>query len=289
MEIPEFTLSNGVGIPAVGLGTHLLHGKSLANIISESLDLGIRLIDTAWYYHNEKETARIIRRSGADRERLFITSKVTGAQLYGRKRYFHLFKRNVRQAYEDSCRRLKTDYLDLFLLHSWQFKDDEYEQLLELYDKGMVRAIGVTQATADRLQSLKEKFGMLPHVNEIHVQPLLTKARTLEYSKRNGVQSQVISAIKGRDGRLFQNPVILNIAKRHNVGIRQVIYRWLFQQDLCYLTRTGNPEHLKSNIDIFRFALSDREMYDISSLNCGISFVPYEFEGTLSEVCHSKM
>lgn len=288
MEIPEFTLSNGVRIPAVGLGTHLLHGNLLSNIISVSLDLGIRLIDTAWYYKNEKEIGRIIRKSGADRESLFLTSKVTGAQLYGRKRYFHLFKRNVEQAYTDSCRRLKTGYLDLFLLHSWQFTDDEYEQLLRLYDKGLVRAIGVTQATADRLEALKDKFGILPHVNEIHVQPLLTKTRTLEYSKKNGVQSQVISAIKGNDDRLFKNPVILNIAKKYNVGVRQVIYRWLFQQNLCYLTRTGNPNHLKSNIDIFSFALSNQEMSDIDSLNCGISFVPYDYEGTFSNSSQSK-
>lgn len=282
IEIPEHTLNNGVNIPVIGFGTHTLRGTQLENMIIESLDLGLRLIDTAWSYDNEREIGRIIKRLGVDRDRLFLTSKVTGAQLYGRKRYLHLFKRNVIQSYEDSCKKLKTDYLDLFLLHSWQFKDDEYEQLLNLYQMGKVRAIGITQATMERMQDLENKFGLLPHVNQIHVQPLLTKVNTLTYSKKNGVQSQVISATLGHDVRLFQNPRILQIANRYGIGVRQVIYRWLFQRGLCFLTRTGNPGHLKSNINIFNFNLTKEEMSYISSLDCGVSFVPYEYEGKYS-------
>lgn len=193
-----------------------------------------------------------------------------------------IFTYLISKAYEDSCRRLKTDYLDLFLLHSWLFKDDEYEQLLELYHSGRVKAIGVTQATADRLKELKEKFGELPHINQIHVQPLLTKNTTLQFCADNGIQGLVISAVKGSDKRLFQSPVVLAIAKKYKVDIRQIVYRWLFQKNLCYLTRTSNPQHLKSNIDVFDFKLTDTEMAAISNLNCNVSFVPYESEGIYS-------
>jgi len=277
--IPDITLSNGIGMPAIGLGTHTLHGKKLESIIKTAIDNGIRLIDTAWMYGNEKEIGRIIKDSNIPRDNLFLVSKVTGAQIYGRKRYFHLFKQNVIEAYEDSCRRLKTDYLDLFLLHSWQFKDNEYEQLLKLYESDRVRSIGVTQASAKRLEELNEKFGILPHVNQIHVQPLLTKKATLKYSRDNGVQSLVISACKGNNPKLFENPILINLARQYNVSIRQIVYRWLFQLHLGILTRTSNPDHLAENIDIFDFELSNKEMNDISSLNCNISFVPYEAEG----------
>lgn len=283
MDIPQIPLRNGIMMPVIGLGTHTLHGNNLKYIIEESYNYGVRLIDTAWYYRNEKEIGRILKNIHIQRENIFLTSKVTGAQLYGRKRYLHLFKRNVKQAYEDSCRRLKTDYLDLFLLHSWQFNDNEYEQLIELYQAGNVRSIGITQATSDRLNDLKVKFGILPHVNEIHVQPFLTKKQTLQFSKENGVQSQVISAVKGGDPRLLHNPLLLSIAKKYNVNTRQVVYRWILQQNLCFLTRSSNIQHFKNNIDIFKFSLSNEEMSEIDSLNCGESFVPYEFEGSYSE------
>jgi len=277
--IPDITLSNGISMPAIGLGTHTLHGSMLETIIKTAIENGIRLIDTAWMYGNEKEIGRIIKESKIPRDNLFLVSKVTGAQIYGRKRYFHLFKQNVREAYEGSCRRLKTDYLDLFLLHSWLFKDDEYEQLLNLYECGRVRSIGITQASAERLKELKEKFDVLPHVNQIHVQPLLTKEATLKYSRDNDVQSLVISAVKGNNHKLFKDPILIGLARQHNVSIRQIVYRWLYQLHLGILTRTSNPDHLVENIDIFDFELSNREMKDISSLNCNISFVPYEREG----------
>lgn len=93
MNIPEIALRNGVTIPVIGLGTHLLHGRQLQIILETSYNLGIRLIDTAWYYHNEKEIGKYLKALNIQREDVFLTSKVTGAQLYGRKRYFHLFNK----------------------------------------------------------------------------------------------------------------------------------------------------------------------------------------------------
>lgn len=281
MKIPNILLSDGNQMPMIGLGTHELHGETLQTCVKAAYELGVRMYDTAWLYENEEELGHALKKQGIKREDVFLVSKCTGAQLWGRKRYFHLFKKTVKQCYEESCKKLGTDYLDLFMLHSWEFKDEDYKQIVDLKCSGQIKSFGITQATKERIEEVYKLTGIYPQVQQLHIQPLLTKEDTIGYMHKHNIAALSISIFKGNHPELLRDPVLEEISMAHNVTTRQVILRWLIQQNIGFLTRSSNPKHISQNVDIWGFELSDVEMKIISGMNKNLSFVPYEREGVL--------
>ena len=283
-------LNNGVEMPQVGLGTFLIPKDELSKTIGEAYRLGYRQFDTAWRYHNEREISEAFKEYGIKREDVFITTKVNADALYrfgyyyGKHRICNIrnFK-SIRDAILESFDNLQTDYVDLFLVHwPWPMYRKMYKELEKLYEEGRIRAIGVSSFTIGHLKALKECSEIVPAVNQFEISPLNTHKQLIRYCQENGIQVEAMStfshfrSIEPRP-EILENPVIRPIAERHNKSIAQVILRWLIQQDIAIIPKTWNFDHLKENINIFDFSLSDEEMAVIDSLDLGkcLNYNPY--------------
>jgi len=257
---PVKTLSNGVAMPAVGLGTWPMDDAAAENTVHLALDLGYRLIDTAENYNNETGVGRGIRNAGIDREALFLTTK------FNRK--WHSID-GVRQACEASLRRLGVDYIDLFLIH-WPNPDqgrfvEAFEGLLKLLDAGKVRAIGTSNFKPAHLQALFAR-GFVPHLNQIQLDPYHLRDDLTRIHADRGIVTGAWSPI-GRGGDLLGDPAIREMALRHGRTPAQIVLRWHVQHGVIPTPKSANPERLAQNLDLFDFSLSATELQTLDRLD----------------------
>lgn len=288
MEYCKF--NNGVRMSMVGLGTYGLPNKDMKNILSSAFDLGYNRIDTAWKYNNEKTIGVALKELGIPRDEVFIISKLHLNDLYlnikgHRIPYLHIPTKTIKKSFEQSCKRLKTDYLDLYILH-WPFPNYEYmwEEVSKIYEEGRVRAIGVTYFTEKHLDNLKRVSDIIPAYNQIELSPYNTNKELIPYCQNRGIHVEGYSTFGvGRtnvnaDVDLLKNPVILDIANKYEKSSNQIILRWVVQQSVSVIPRSKNSKHQKENIEIFDFELSDTEMQAIDTLNQGkyAWFNPYK-------------
>lgn len=283
-------LNNGVIMPQIGLGTFLIPKDKLSKTICCAYELGYRQYDTAWRYHNEVEIGEILRSNGIKREDVFITTKVNADALYrfgyryGKHRICNIrnFK-SIRQVIEESFKNLNTEYIDLFLVHwPWPMYKDMYRELTKIYHEGRIRAIGVSSFTIGHLESLKEISDVKPMVNQIEMSPLNNQKELVDYCQRNGIVIEAMSTFshyRSVEPRLeiLENPIIKPIAEKHHKSIAQTVLRWLIQKDVIVIPKTWDENHLKENIDILDFELTDQEMAIIDSLDQGkcLNYNPY--------------
>lgn len=284
------TLNNSIIIPKVGLGTFGLSKENFINIINFAYSVGYRLLDTAWKYQNESLIGKSIKDLHIDRKNLFITTKFSEDSLYrfgyfyGKKKIFNIpnFK-SIRNIIFESFRNLNTDYIDLFLIH-WPYPKylKVYEILSDLYNQGKIKAIGVSSFTKEHIESLKEVSDIIPSVNQIEISPLNTQKNLIEFCQQQGIAVEAMSTFshfRSNEPRMeiFNNPILKKIAYNHNKTVTQIVLRWLTQQDIIVIPKSNNFEHIKENIDIFDFNLSDQEMMEIDSLDQGkcLNYNPY--------------
>lgn len=269
------TLNNGVLMPILGLGTVSLPIDKMDVVIGSAYDAGYRLFDMAWHYYNEEAIGRAFKELSIPREELFLTNKIHAENLYfgGRLRKYDIPKRTVKKAFDNSCKQLQTDYLDLYLVH-WPFRQYEHlwEEVIKLYESGRVRSIGVCSFEPEHLTNL-ERFGVKPAVNQFEISPYTTRKSLIQYCQREGIQVEAFSAFGvGRyyEGtpNIMENSILSSIADVHNKTVAQVILRWLIQQDIIAIPRSKNPVRQKENISIFDFELDQEEMVVINALNC---------------------
>lgn len=286
----RLTLNNGVEMPQIGLGTFLIPKDKLPQTLIEAYRLGYRNFDTAWRYYNEKEIADTFRSVGINRKDLFITTKVNADALYKNPYYYGwhsiLNRRNsksIRDAILESFDNLGTDYIDLFLVHwPWPMYLKMYEELTKLYHEGRIRAIGVSSFTIGHLKSLKDVSDVTPAVNQIEISPLNTQKELIKYCQDRGIQVEAMStfshfrSVEPRK-EIMDNPMLQEIACAHGKSVVQIVLRWLVQQDIIVIPKTWDANHLKENIDIFDFCLSEEEMVAIDNLDQGkcLNYDPY--------------
>lgn len=283
-------LNNGVEMPQIGLGTFLIPKEKLRPTIAEAYRLGYRQFDTAWRYHNEREIAEALKAENIRREDVFITTKVNADALYRFKYHYGKHRicnvrnfKSVRNAILESFDNLQTEYIDLFLVHwPWPMYKKMYRELTRLYKEGRIRAIGVSSFTIGHLESLKEISDIVPAVNQIEISPLNTQKPLIEYCQRNGIVVEAMSTFshfRSVEPRMeiLENPLLMQIARNHGKSVAQVVLRWLIQQDIAIIPKTWEFRHLKENIDILDFSLSDDEMRQIDSLDGGkcLNYNPY--------------
>ena len=263
-------LSNGVSIPQIGFGTYPLKGENLKSALSSAKNAGYVLFDTAYLYKNEKEIGEFLANSNVDRNSVFLTSKLQGIQYIGRKRFLYLDKVSVQKAYKHSCKRLHTDYLDLYMLHSpFTGYCQAYRELINLYEAGKVRAIGVSNFNVEELSGLRQNCGIFPLINQIEIHPFNSQKRIIEFCKENNIQVEAYSPF-GRGeilNEIMNNGILKNIANVHNKTVGQVVLRWIVQQGVIAIPRSSNCERQKENLDVFDFELTTEEMSLIDSLN----------------------
>ncbi len=253
------TLHNGVEMPRFGLGVYKMTDKEAAvEAMLTALNAGYTAIDTASIYDNEHEVGEAIRATDKKREDIFVTSKVWNTdQGYD----------NTLRAFEASLKRLRLDYLDLYLTH-WAMPDtyeETYRAIQRLYDEKLVRSIGVSNHQQHHLEKLMAKANTKPMVNQIELHPQLTQEPLRQFCADNDIAVTSWSPLAR--GRLLDDPVIAKIGENYGKSIAQVIIRWHLQHDLIVIPKSVKPERILENADVFNFTLTAEEMKMIDGLN----------------------
>ena len=273
MTSPTITLNNGVTMPALGFGVFQTPPDETLAAVRAALDTGYRHIDTAAAYGNEREVGEGVRRSGLDRDEVFVETKVWISD-YGYDATLH--------AFDKSAGKLGLDQLDLLILH--QALPDEfnltiaaYKALEKLLADGRVRAIGVSNFMPDHLERLLQECSVVPAVNQVEVHPYFRQPDVLTANAAHGILSQAWSPIGGitfyRDGShgsTLQDPTIATIAEAHDKTPAQVMLRWHLQQGRQAIPKSVNPSRIAENFDIFGFELTDDELVAIDGLDTGV-------------------
>ncbi|NLX69963.1 MAG: aldo/keto reductase [Clostridiales bacterium] len=253
----SITLNNQVQIPVIGYGVWKIE-ENIEECVSAALEYGYRHIDTAAAYGNEEGVGKAVRESGIPREEIFITTKLWNDDMRANK---------TKEAFKRSLEKLGLDYVDLYLIH-WPVKDkyiDCYLEMEELYNEGLIRAIGVSNFLKHHLEPLLERCSVVPAVNQIQIHPRWTQTEYIEYLKQKNIAVEAYSPLG--HGALLDNEIIKEVAERYNKTAAQVIIRWHLQRGVIVLPKTQTKERIKENIEVFDFELSDDDMNLISSLN----------------------
>lgn len=286
----KIVLNNGVEMPQVGLGTFLIPKGDLERTIGEAYDLGYRQFDTAWRYYNEAEIAKALKKHHINREDVFITTKINADALYrygfkyGKRSIFNIRNcKSIATAINESFGNLKTDYIDLFLVHfPWPIYREMYKNLEKFYKEGRIRAIGVCSCLPPHLEALREISDIVPAVNQFEISPLNTQKELIKYCQDRGIAVEAMSTFshfRSTAPRLevLENEKIKPIAVKYGKSVAQVVLRWLIQQNIIIIPKTWDSNHLQENIDVFDFELTSEEMNIIDSLDEGkfLNYNPY--------------
>lgn len=255
----QITLYNGVKMPIVGYGVYQVSKEECERCVMDALAVGYRSIDTAQGYFNEEEVGNAIKKSGIPREDIFLTTKVW-VEHYG----YEQAKKSV----FESMRKLRTDYLDLVLLHQ-PFSDyyGAYRALEDLYNEGKLRAIGVSNFYPDRLVDMALFNRVKPMVNQVETHPFHQQTEAKKWMERYGVQIEAWAPFGEGRGGLFENPVLAEIAEKHKKTTAQVMLRWHIQRGVVVIPKSTHKERMEENLNIFDFALDQTDMNRISELD----------------------
>ncbi len=257
-------LNNGITMPIVGFGVFQIRdAQECTRCVLDAIGVGYRLIDTAASYMNEAAVGEGLQQAGISREQLFVTSKLWVQ---------HTGYEKTRQAIEDSLRRLKLDYLDLYLIHqpygdvhgSWRAMQDAYRA-------GKLRAIGVSNFQPDRLMDITVFNEIKPAVNQVEMNPFQQQEDSLKLMRELGVQAEAWAPFAEGKNNLFQNEVLKYVALKHGKTIGQVVLRWVIQRGVVALAKSVNKARMSENIAIFDFELGAEDMSAISQLETGTS------------------
>ncbi len=262
MKIETVVLNDGVEIPVYGFGTFQIPADGSAyNAVREALNLGIRHIDTAAAYFNEQEVGKAVRECGVPREEIFITSKLW-LQDYG----YEAAKKGI----ETSLRKLGLDYMDLYLIHQpYGDVPGAWRAMEEAKQEGKIRSIGVSNMTPKIWNSFIPQFNTAPSVNQVEFNPYFQQKEIRKIMAEAGVHLEGWGPLGQGNKDMLADPVIAEIAQNHNKDIGQIILRFEVQEGAIIFPKSVNPERMKSNMEIFDFALTDEEMDKMRALDTG--------------------
>lgn len=258
------TLNNGVRMPIEGYGVFQIQDPDQCEqCVSDALEVGYRLFDTASSYYNEEAVGSAIRKSGISREELFVTTKLwvqdTGYD-------------NTLKAFETSLRKLGLDYLDLYLIHQ-PFGDfyASWRAMEKLLKEGRIRAIGVCNFSQERLVDLCMNNEIPPAINQIEIHPFYQQQSAINIMKEYQVQPEAWGPLSEGQKDIFKNKVLERIGNKYNKTVAQVILRWHIQRGVVVIPKTVHKERMIENRQIWDFELNDRDMHTISAMDIGYS------------------
>ena len=262
MNIQTVTLNDGVEIPVYGFGTYQIPADgSTYRAVREALDLGIRHIDTAVAYFNEQEVGQAMRESGIPREEIFLTSKLW-LQDYG----YEAAKKGI----ETSLRKLGLDYMDLYLIHQpYGDVPGAWKAMEEAKAEGKIRSIGVSNMTPKIWNRFVPQFATTPSVNQVEFNPYYQQKEIRGIMAKAGVQLEAWGPLGQGNAEMLADPVIREIADAHGKNAGQVILRFEVQEGAIVFPKSVKPERIRSNMEIFDFALSEEEMDQMRALDTG--------------------
>ena len=253
------TLNNGVNVPKLGFGVYQIPQESCEQAVLDAIEVGFRHIDTAQSYFNEANVGDAISKCGLKREELFLTTKVW-IDNYGYDK--------TKKSIEKSMKKLQVDYLDLVLLHQ-PFGDyySAYRALEDLYEEGVLRAIGVSNFYPDRLADLAAFNKVLPQVNQVETNPFFQQKQAQATMVQRNIQMAAWAPLGQGNTGILDNEKLRQIAQAHNKSVPQVILRWLMQRNIITLSKSVHVERMKQNFEIFDFTLTEKEMEEIAQLD----------------------
>ena len=261
-----YRLSNGVEIPCVGFGTwQTPDGETAVQAVTTALEAGYRHIDTAQNYENEGSVGEAVANSGIPRKEIFLTSKLNNKA--------HSYDETM-ETFEQTLKNLRTDYLDLFLIHwpnpikyrdCWQAANAEtWRAFEELYKAGKIRAIGVSNFRPHHLEELAKTAEIMPMVNQIRLCPGCTQDEVVEYSRSKGMLLEAYSPLG--IGKIFNVPEMQQLAEKYDRSIAQVCIRWSLQNGWLPLPKSVTPSRIAENTRVFDFEISDEDVKLIAGL-----------------------
>lgn len=257
----KIKLNNGMEIPQIGVGTWTLKDEIATLNVKLALEAGFRHIDTAQMYENEDAVGQGIIDSKVPREEIFLTTKVSTTTM--RKG-----KEGVRKSIEESLAKLKTDYLDLLLIH-WPVKDcvkDTWQVMEEFVKQGKVKSLGVSNFNRHHLEDLLSYAEIRPVINQIEVHPFMTQEENISHNRELGIQIQAWGPFGQGDIDVIGHPLLQSLAAKYGKTASQIVLRWIIQRDLITIPRC-KPNHFKENLELMTFSLTDEDMMAISGLN----------------------
>lgn len=253
-------LNNGIEMPILGFGVfQVTNLKECENSVIDAIETGYRLIDTAASYMNETAVGNAIKNSGVARKDLFITTKLwvqdTGYE-------------KTKLAFEKSLHKLQLDYLDLYLIHQpYGDVHGSWRAMVDLHKAGKVKAIGVSNFHPDRVMDLIMFNEVVPAVNQVETHPFNQQNETQKFLSENKVQIESWGPFAEGRNNLFQNEILLSIAKKYGKSIAQVVLRWLTQRGVVAIPKSVKKERIAENFNIFDFELSAEDMEAIKALD----------------------
>ena len=258
--IPHLTLNDGQHLPQIGFGTWPLDDAQAQTAVQAALGCGYRLIDTAARYGNETGVGRGIVASGVAREQVQLTSKLRGSE--------HGFDSTLR-AFDATLAALKTDYLDLYLIH-WPLpmRDlyvDTWRAFIRLREEGRIRSIGVSNFQPAHIDRLLSETGVLPAVNQIELHPDFTQAPLRAWHARQGIVIESWSPL-GR-GEVLKDATVARIAQKHGRSAAQILLRWHVQHGLVAIPKSQDPGRMRQNLAVFDFALDADDLAALALLD----------------------
>lgn len=253
-------LNNGIEMPLISFGVYQIPKEDTKRCVLDAIKSGYRGIDTAQSYFNESEVGDAIVECGVPREELFITTKVW---------IDHYGYEECKASVEESLRKLKTDYLDLCLLHQ-PFSDyyGAYRALEDLYAEGKIKAIGVSNFYPDRLTDIcMFDRKVIPAVNQVEVNPFNAQWCAQENMEKHGVKMEAWAPFGEGRNNLFTNETLASIGKKYNKSSAQVVLRWLVQRGVIVACKSTHIERMQENINVFDFELTEEDMNSIKTLD----------------------
>jgi 2,5-diketo-D-gluconate reductase A len=256
--VPTVQLYNGVAMPQLGLGVFKVDDTE--SVVSDALEAGYRLIDTAASYENEEGVGRALARSGVPRDEVFVTTKLQNS----RQGYDSAFA-----AFDQSLERLGLDYVDLYLIH-WPVPSkglylETWRAFEEIYASGRARAVGVCNFTVEQIRHLSGHTALIPTVNQVELHPGYPQVRLREVNEELGIVTEAWSPL-GRGPALLDLPEVTSIASAHGATPAQVVIRWHLDEGHVVIPKSANPARLRENLDVFGFELTAAERQVLTDL-----------------------
>jgi diketogulonate reductase-like aldo/keto reductase len=254
-------LNNGLKMPWLGFGVFKISdGQEVRKAVNKALEVGYRSIDTASVYRNEIGTGKAIRENGIPREDIFLTTKVWNSDQR---------EKRTMAAFEESLKRLGTDYVDLYLVH-WPVKgcyQYTWKVMEEIYHSGRAKAIGVSNFMIHHLEDILSNSQVIPAVNQVEFHPFLVQPELLKFCQEHQIQVEAWSPLM--QGQIVNVASIQKIGEKYNKTPAQIALRWNLQHKVVTIPKSANPDRIFENAQIFDFELSEADMQALDALDQG--------------------
>lgn len=252
------TLNNNIKMPILGLGTYDLRGKSGQNAISQAIQVGYRLIDTAQMYGNESEVGNAVASSGVSRNEFFITTKLSSDMSYD----------ETLRSFDESMRKLRLEFVDLLLIHAhYSGSKQMYKAMEQLYKDGRIRALGVSNFNASVFTHFVKSCEVIPAVNQCQTHIFYQQKALREAMQKYGTILESWSPFMAGRNNFFKNETLMKIAQKHRKSVAQVALRFLIEQGIVVIPKTSKEQRMRENIAVFDFALDESDKKTLNAMD----------------------